>query len=479
MQQGVSSLSKGRSNALIIILGLLVSILAGVLGGVFGIFPSLFLIVLVLFIVSFTFFWGEPRLALVFLITYTFLMGFAGREIGGFPYGTLIEGLLVLTWIMVLFKLPSESWQLIKNDLCFLMLLWFIISVLEIANPAGASVRGWMQEIRTAALYPVLTVPLAFLLFNRAKDLNIFLILIIILSCIVALNGVKQLHIGLSAGEQKFLDANPTHLIWGQLRVFSFFSDAGQFGASQAQIGLMALILACGPFKTWKRVLLLIAAGLLFYGMLISGTRGALFVLVAGVFVALFLSKKVKALILGGGIFAVLLFILKFTHIGDGNYHIYRLRSAVDPQDASFNLRLYNQNRLKDYLSSRPFGGGLGVIGAWGHEYNSDKFLSTIEPDSYWVKVWAMYGIVGFIIWFGIMMYILGKCCGIVWNIENKGLRIKLIALTSGFAGIFLCSYGNEVINNMPSSIVVAISLAFVYMGPVFDKKMKTSVLKA
>ncbi|RZL52600.1 MAG: O-antigen ligase domain-containing protein, partial [Pedobacter sp.] len=111
--------------------------------------------------------------------------------------------------------------------------------------------------------------------------------------------------------------------------------------------------------------------------------------------------------------------------------------------------------------------------------YNKTKFLSKIQPDSYWVKVWAMYGIVGFTIWICMMMYILGKCCGIVWRIKDEGLKVKAIALTSGFAGILICSYGNEVINTMPSLIVIYVSIVFVYIMPkleqeIIDRDLKT-----
>lgn len=210
----------------------------------------------------------------------------------------------------------------------------------------------------------------------------------------------------------------------------------------------------------------------MFYGMLISGTRGALFALIIGAFFAIFLSKKFKALIIGGIFCFGFLFFLKYTYIGNGNYQIYRLRSALDPQDASLNVRFTTQKVLREYMSSRPFGAGLGTIGSFARQSNPGTFLSIVQPDSYWVKVWAMYGIVGFIIWLGIMMYILGKCCGIVWKIKDKGLKIKGIALTSGFAGILFCSYGNEVINTMPSSIVVAMSWVFIYMMPRFDDRL-------
>jgi O-antigen ligase len=198
---------------------------------------------------------------------------------------------------------------------------------------------------------------------------------------------------------------------------------------------------------------------------------------VVGIFVALFISRNFKFILIGS-VFALFgLFALKYTTVGSNNYHIQRLRSALNPEDASLNVRLRNQEILRDYLKTRPLGGGVGVIGFWGEKYNSDKFLSTIPPDSYWVKVWAMYGIIGFIIWFGIMMYILGKCCGIVWKIRDKGLRFKLMALTAGTAGILFASYGNEVINAMPSSVIVYISWCFVFLGSKFDEKTPAPAL--
>jgi len=413
---------------------------------------------------------GQPRIGLLAVLVYCFVL-FLTRELGGsIPYGMAVDGILVLSWVAVAFTHERYDWQNINNDLCLVSLGWFILNILEIGNPAGSSLLGWYQEMRSTTLYWFLSVPLAMLLFNQRKDLNLFLFLIIGLSVLGALNGLKQLYIGLFPGEQAFLDENTkTHLLWGKLRVFSFYSDAGQFGASQAHILVVALVLALGPFKPWKRVLLAVAAALLLTGMLISGTRGALFALMIGIAFALLISKNIKVFILGSVLAGAAFGVLKYTKIGDSNYNIYRMRTALDPEDASFNVRLKNQQVLRDYLSSRPLGGGVGSIGNSGIHYNAGRYLSTVPPDSYWVKVWAMYGIVGFTIWLGIMLYILGKCCGIVWRIRDPLLRTKLIALTAGFAGSLFASYGNEVINFMPSAIVVYLSWAFVFRGPQLD----------
>ncbi|MBK1439210.1 O-antigen ligase family protein [Parapedobacter sp. ISTM3] len=416
----------------------------------------------------------RPEMGMLVAVAYSFVLPFFGREIVSVPFGIGVEGLLVISWIAALFNASEADWRHVRNDLVGLTLLWFLISVLQVANPSGASVMGWVQELRGAALHALLIIPLVFLVFNKERHLNIFLVLIIALSVLAALNGLRQLRIGLLPGEQAFLEqVASTHLIWGKLRVFSFYTDAGMFGASQAHIALVALILCFGPYKVWVRVLLLIAGGILLYGMLISGTRGALFVLVFGAFSAIFLFKNFKVLTLGLIMGICALAFLKYTHIGSGNYHIYRLRTALDPQDASLNLRFQNQQILNDHLKNKPFGEGLGVIGTWGHEYNSDKFISTIEPDSYWVKVWAMYGVVGLTIWFCMMLYIQGKCGGYIWRIRDPGLRIKLIALLAGTVGIFVSSYGNEVINRIPASLVVYVSWALIYLGPKMDSERR------
>jgi hypothetical protein len=464
----LNNLSFNTKRSLFFLTGLTLTILICWLTSIFGMIVWLAIIGLASLILIQVTNFTNPKFTLYLLIAYCFTMPIFAREIGGFQYGILVEILIAFAYIAAVVKVPVEEWKLVKTDLYYVLLFWFLLSVAEVINPAGASVMGWLQEIRSAALYPLILIPVTYVLFKTNKDLNGFLKIIIIISAFASLNGIKQLYIGLSPGEQAFIDNGGavTHVLFGKLRVFSFYNEAGQFGASQAHIAVVSLVLAFGPFKWWKRVLLFIAAGLSLYGMLISGTRGALFALLAGLFLAILLSKNFKVMIIGGAIVVFAVALLKFTTIGNGNYQIYRLRSAVDPTDPSLNVRFNTQRILTEYMSTRPFGGGLGVLGAWGEKYNQDKFLSSIPPDSYWVKVWAMYGIVGFVIWIGLMMYILGKCCGIIWRLQDPGLKVKAIALTAGFAGILLCSYGNEVINSMPSSIIVYISWVFVFISP-------------
>lgn len=455
--------------------GLLSAVLAGWMTARMGMMLPGALIAFPFLLAFAAFVFIKPKAGLISYMILCFIVAGLNRHIPAVPFGLGMEALLILTWLGIIFhRSQIYKSEKLNNDLVILSLVWFVINILEIANPAGASFIGWFYEMRSTTLYWVLTIPLGFLLFKDYKDLKLFLILVIGLSCLGALYGIQQMNLGVTSMEQLWLDAGSgkTHVLWGKLRVFSFYSDAGQFGASQAHVSLICLILAAGPYSLRKRMIFLSAGLLILYGMLISGTRGSMFVLIAGGFIFLVLSKQVKILILGAAIAVSGLVFLKYTMIGQGNPNIARLRTSLDPQDPSLLVRFRNQEILRDYLASRPFGGGVGVIGAWGETYNPDKFLSTIAPDSYFVKVWAMYGIVGFIIWFGTVMYITGKCCGIIWNIQDERLRHILIALVAGTVGIIMASYGNEVFNQMPSSMIVYLSWVFIYMGPKFDRQL-------
>ncbi|ULT39531.1 hypothetical protein KRR40_31980 [Niabella defluvii] len=57
--------------------------------------------------------------------------------------------------------------------------------------------------------------------------------------------------------------------------MFSFYIDAGQYGASMAIFVVVALILAIGLKNTKTRLMLLGSVPLFGIAMLISGTRGA------------------------------------------------------------------------------------------------------------------------------------------------------------------------------------------------------------
>lgn len=414
----------------------------------------------------------RPRVGMYAYLIYCFLMPTIGKHIPGVQFGLAVDGLLFLTLFAVLFFRGDKfKFRHINVDLFWVAVVWFIITILQLGNPERPSILGWVYEMRSATLYWILTIPLALLLFYKKSDINLFLTIIIVLSFLGAVYGVKQKKYGPDAAENRWLEEGPkkTHVLFGKLRVFSYYSDAGQFGASQAQLAIMCIILAVGPYTQKRKIAYLVAGLMIMYGMIISGTRGALFGLVGGGFTFLVLSKQIKILLLGIIVGGGALGILKYTTIGNDNAEVRRLRTSLDPKDASLQVRFINQKILADYIRNKPFGAGVGTMGMWGTTYNKDKYISQIPPDSLFVKIWGMYGIVGFLIWFGIMMYIMGKSAGIIWKTRDPVLKNQLVSLCSGAAGILLCSYGNEVLNAMPSSAIVYISWALIWLSPRWD----------
>ncbi|WP_221432449.1 O-antigen ligase [Arcicella rosea] len=414
----------------------------------------------------------QPRVGILSFLVYCFIMPYLGKHISGLQVGMGIEAILFSTLFAVIFYQRNRFRKRhLNNDLVWLTISWMVLTFIQIGNPERPSILGWVYEMRSATLYWVLTVVLTFLILNKRTDIDLFLNIIIIMSVIGALYGMKQLYLGVDEAEHKWLEegGKKTHILFGKLRIFSYYFDAAQFGASQGHLAIVCIILATGPHKLLKKAWFAIAGLLLFYGMLISGTRGALFAIVGGGLMFLILIKQTKILLLGAIVGGGFIGMLKYTNIGSGNAEIVRLRSSLDPKDASLQVRLMNQAILRDYLGSKPFGTGVGTMGQWGEKFNADKYISHIPPDSLYVKIWGMYGIVGFIMWFGIMLYILGKSSGIIWRTRDPVLKNQLIALCGGTAGILLCSYGNEVLNTMPTSAIVYISWVLIWLSPRWD----------
>lgn len=416
----------------------------------------------------------KPKFGFIFLLVYCFFMPTIGKHIPGLQVGLLVDGLMLLIWIAIfLFRGNKFRFRHLNMDLFWLTAIWMGITVLQIGNPARPNIVGWFQEMRSAGMYWLLITPLTILLFSKKRDITLFLHIIIIISAIAAIYGMKQLYLGVDAAENRWLEAGArkTHILFGKLRVFSFYAEAAQFGASQAHIAVICGILATGPYSSTRKFFYWVGTAIIFYGMLISGTRGAMGALLGGGLVFLILIRQTKILILGVLLGAAFVGMLKFTYIGQGNDQIRRMRTSLDPNDASLQVRLVNQQLLKGMLASKPFGTGVGTIGEWGVMYNKHIPTAKIPPDSLYVKNWVMYGIIGLIIWLGFWFYIIAKGAGLAWKTRDPVLRNQLIALTSGSFGSLFCSYGNEVMNALPSSIIVYISMTLVFMSVRWDTK--------
>ena len=286
------------------------------------------------------------------------------------------------------------------------------------------------------------------------------------------MKGIMQHFIGVDHWEKAWLDEGnyKTHILFGKLRSFSFLSDAGQFGANQAYSAVVALILSFGEKEKLKKMFFILVALFGLYGMVLSGTRGAISIPLAGL-MAFFVLRKNIGVMITGFVFLVIIFVFfKFTTIGQGNDQIRRMRTAFNPEDASLQVRLANQKKLKVYLASRPFGGGIGLGGTKAQKYRPNAFLSQIATDSGYVLTWVEEGVIGLVLQLFILFYTISKASfEVMFRIRDPILKMKMAALIAGMFGIMVANYGNAVLAQMPTSILIYASMAIMLNSEKYD----------
>ncbi len=445
-----------------------------------GLITSIGLIMLPFIMVYLFLLFRFPILGLYTAVSLGFLILGLSRYIKGLPLGMAMDGILFLSFIALIFNRFRErvDWSPVKKDITLLAAIWFAYSIFQVVNPESRNITAWMSGMRGISLYMMLIVPLTLLFLNTNKKLDTFLILWGVFSLLASFKGILQHTIGVDPWEKAWLDGGGavTHVLFGKLRIFSFLSDAGQFGANQAYSAVVAIIVSTVEKNTKRKIFFILVGVLGLYGMLISGTRGSISVPLAG-FALYFILKKNKAVMFSGFLFLIVVFVFfKYTNIGQNNSQIRRMRSAFDPNDASLQVRLENQKKLKVYLASRPFGGGIGHAGVKAQKYLPNAFLSNVATDSWYVLIWAEQGIVGLLLHLFILFYILIKTTFLVWfHLRDPVLKIKIAALAAGMFGVMVASYGNAVLGTMPTSILIYTSMALMLSSKSLDTEALSS----
>ena len=479
-ETNTGSMRVTNSNALLTVIGLLI-----IFGGIiikteivgFALCIALFFIGVVVYSIFRT-----PKIGIYLLIILGFFAIGATRYLEA-PWGLSIDGLLVLIYVALFFKgfAKKMPWFKAKSSLTLVVSLWMVYILLQLGNPEVLSREAWFYAMRGVGLYQILAIPLLFVLFNKQKDLDNFFIIWGILSILGTLKGFQQFHFGVDPYEQRWLDLGgaETHILFGKLRIFSFYSDAGQFGASQAHTGVVFGILALFKKTSSKlKTFFIIVALAGFFGMLISGTRGAISVPAIGGMMFLILRKNIKVLILGAILGIGVYVFFAHTTIGQGNAEIRRMRTAFDPNEASLQVRLANQKKLKGYLASRPFGGGVGATGNWGKRFTPHSFLANTATDSWYVMIWSDTGVIGLVYYLLMLFFILFTGArNVMFKLKDHNLKIQITAITCGMAGIMMASYGNGVFGQMPTGILMYVTMVFMFIAPQLDKNKKIKLI--
>lgn len=419
----------------------------------------------------------NPSLGLDALLVSSFLISGVTRIIN-LPFGLIIDGVVFVLWLVLFFKAKGTvNWKEKNNALTYALGIWALYCVLQFFNPLASSALAWFYAVRGLALNAILIVPLVFLLKNDLKHSTNFITVWFAFSIFLGLYGAKQFWLGVFGFEQAWLDGggHVTHVLWGRFtRMFSFLSDANQFGCSQAHAGIVATILAMGVASFWRKVFYWTTAAICFYGMFISGTRGAIVIPAASFAVYLALSKNFKSIAAGSFVAGLAMYLLVFTNVGSSMEPVRRMRTAFNAtEDASFNVRLENRAMLDAYISDKPFGGGIGSAGVWGQRFSPNNFLAHFETDGHYVRILAETGTVGLYLYYLLFAVIIGKMLWIAWSLKNPLLKNMMSAFTAGLIGMMVANYSAAVTIGLPTSVAVYFAMAFVFMAPKWELKME------
>jgi hypothetical protein len=415
----------------------------------------------------------HPIVGFYSAIGVNFLILGVGRYIQtDLPIGFAIDGIMILTFLAIIFSRFRErvDWSPANKDITILAGIWLGYCILQLVNPEARMIEPWIAG-RGIGFYFFFFVILTFMLIDNNERLDTFLYVWGTFSIIATLKGMGQLIFGVDYAEQAWLNNGgaQTHILFGKLRIFSFFSDAGQFGGNQGYAGVVFIIYSMAK-KRLTKIFFLIVGILGLYGMMISGTRGSIAVPLAGFMTYFVLRKNVKVLSTGILFLALVFVFFKFTMIANGNDQVRRMRSAFDPNEPSLQVRLDNQKILKAYLASRPFGGGIGHAGDKAQRFLPNAFLSNVATDSWYVLIWAELGIVGLTLHLFILFFVIGKASyKVMFKIRDPIIRFKMSALISGMAGVMLASYGNAILGGMPTALLIYASMAIMSNPEIFE----------
>lgn len=414
---------------------------------------------------------SNPYYGLLLYLNYSFISNGLARYVPDTTLGLGVDIILLITTLSMLVHIKWDDLKKLRQSVFYVTLIWTIYTILLIVNPLLGQIESLIYAIRGISLYSVQVIPLVLLYMNTKKEFNSFLKLIIGWSIVSTLWGLKQIMIGTDTYEQRWLDAggNVTHFLNGQLRAFSFYSDAGQFGSTMAFVSFICFILAFGPYTRKRRLTLFAISLFTFIGFSVSGSRGPVFIIIFGFLFYLILIKQFKTLIYGLILGIFLFSFLKFTSIGSSNYQIYRIRTALDPKEASLMVRISNQELFAKYLENKPFGGGIGTVDVFGIRYYPGSFLANLPTDSWFVSIWAQSGIVGLVLHLFGIAYVLVAGFEKIYRLKSLDLRVKMIALYGAFVGIIVASLANPIFGQSPIGPIMYISMVYLTTADKLD----------
>jgi hypothetical protein len=389
------------------------------------------------------------------------------------------EMIEILLLVLAIVNAQDKHFERIGNIMLFTLMIWCGFCTLQVLNDTcniGLDIGAWYTGARLMAFQIMYAFLVYSIYISTPKILIKYLYLWGLLSLFAAFWVWKQKTFGFTSAENSWLwsRGRQTHILQGGslIRYFSIYSDAANFGIGIAATAVAFIIFGItSKIKKYRYFFLLVGIACT-WAMFPSGTRTATACLMAGLMTYIFLSKSVRIAVPFSIIFGFMAFILVFTKIGDGNQQIHRMRTAFDKNDASADVRKYNQQVMKKYLKDAPW--GIGIAQGYGSVPANNKYnlMSTIPADSEYVYIWIRTGAIGITIFLiCTVIMLIGASWIVLFRLRSPSLRGIGAGMCCAFVAFQLGGYGNQVLMQFPNCLVFYGGLTIVYILPHIDEE--------
>lgn len=421
-----------------------------------------------------------PKFGIIVYLSLSFSIMFLLRYGVPFPLGTLMDAMLAM-FILGLFiqQKKKPNWQIFNNSITKWIIVWILYNILQFGNPAAESRLAWVYTIRAMAFVSMMY----FIFMYNIRDVQFIRFVLkwwLGFMVIAALYAAKQEFIGFTDFEERYNNSEGVPLllfIAGHWRKYSVFSDPVTFAYNMAIASLLCIALMTGPFKAYKKVIIVIVICTLLFNMLFSGTRGAFPLVPAGLilYAILKFSKKILLFVIIAAVFFVGLIVMPTS-----NQNILRFQSAFQPNDdPSYIVRKINQARIKPYIWSHPMGGGLGSVGEWGKKFSPGSFLSSFPPDSGYVRTTVELGWIGLFIFCCMIFTILKTGIDNYYAIKDSELKAYSLGMVIMIFVWNIANFPQEALVQYPSNVIFYLTVALINITLRLDKEKEQQKLLA
>lgn len=399
-----------------------------------------------------------------FGIAIIIIIGFFTEEITKFvsaPIGIANDALLMLLGLSLMLHLIKErDFSPFHHPITVFISLWMFYNLAAVLNPVAATRIGWLYAVRPMAGITFIY----FITVYAVKDVAsafYFLKIILGLTVLSGLYGLKQEWIGFSNAEMAWLHADPMRYMliqqWGRLRVFSVFSDPTTMGILFVYISFVIIAMMMGPFSKRKKIMGGISIAILMLASAYGGSRTPVALIPVGVIMLMILTFSRKTIIAVGMFFMIgTVFMLK----SSGSGVIFRLQSSFNVDDPSVQIRLEHQRFVQPLLRENPFGWGLASIGTWGLRFNKNSWMAGFAHDSGFIRIAAELGYVGLFLYMMFLAVSMFYMLKYYFLVRDPKIKTYYLAINLAFFILIIANFPQEAIVLLPTSLFFNILLA-------------------